>query len=284
MKLDLKERTTRLSIFVVFVLFFSLLLYFSFYFPNFGILPVLYQTRPDLDFLTVIICLRIGISLYTSYFLFHRWSFLEKKKITSFPIIFSIFFFLFLPAKMMDLMMYIAYRLFETYSYSFEYLMFVVKIRYVFGVLTVLPLFLGGLYLYFYRLKLKHESIGLKKILLSFSIIYIAFFSFIIIILNDLKLFTYVGALLVISSVSFIIWVFLRAHKGRILKEVNSLTLSIGFIFYLISSALMPIFINFLGLETSTTELVNTYFIELSTLLSSIIITIGFIRKPKNLN
>lgn len=181
-------------------------------------------------------------------------------------------------------MMYISYRLYETYSYSYEYLIFVVKIRYVFGVLSVLPLFLGGLYLYFYRLKLKYETIAIKKILLLFSSIYIAFFAFVIIVLNDVKSFTYVGALLVISSVGFIIWIFLRAYKGRILKEVNSLTLSVGFILYLISSALIPILINFLGLETRSTEIIDTAYIELSTLLSSIIITVGFIKKPKNIN
>lgn len=273
-----------LIIFALLILFFGLLIYFAFYFPNFEILQVLYQVRPELDVLTVIIFLRIVISLYTSYFLLNKWLYQEKRTIISFPIIFSIFFFLFLPAKMMDLMMYIAYRLYESYSYSYQFLIFVIKIRYVFGVLSVLPLFLGGLYLYFYRLKFKYETIAIKKILLFFSIIYISFFSFIIIILNDVKLFTYVGALLVISSVSFIIWIFLKAYKGRILKEVNSLTLSVGFIFYLISSALIPIFITFLGLETTATEIINTFYIELSTLLSSIIITVGFIKKPKPIN
>jgi len=277
--MNINKKIINSSIFVIFVLFFSLLIYFSFYVPIFGMLGILYQTRPDLDALTIIIFLRIVISLYTSYYLFNRWMNLEKRSIISFPLIFSIFFFLFLPAKMMDLMMYIAYRLYETYSYPFQYAIFVIKIRYVFGVLSVLPLFLGGSYLYFYRLKLKYETIAIRKIILLFSCIYIALFSLIIFILNDVKLFSYVGALLVISSVSLIIWVFLKAYNRNILREVNSLTLSIGFILYLISSTLIPIFVNFLGLETSATEIINGLYIELSTFLSSIIITIGFIKK-----
>lgn len=281
MKLNLKNRTKLLIIFVFFILFFGLLIYFFFYFPNFEILLVFYQTLPLLVVLTTVVFLRIVISLYTSYFLLKRWINQEKKTIVSFPFIFSVFFFLFLPAKMMDLMMYLAYRLFETYSYSYQYLIFVIKIRYVFGVLSVLPLFLGGIYLYFFRLKLKYETIVIKKILLLFASIYIAFFSFIIIVLNNVESFTYVGALLVISSVSFIIWIFLKAHKERILNTINSLTLGIGFILYLISSALIPILITFLGLETTLTERINTFYIELSTFFSSIIITVGLIKKPK---
>jgi hypothetical protein len=101
--------------------------------------------------------------------------------------------------------------------------------------------------------------------------------------INNIRNFSYIGALITLSSLSFVTWVFITAYKGKILQEINTLIISIGFICYLISNAILPILINVVAANSLTGERIAASILELGTLTSMILILIGFKTKKKDL-
>ena len=148
---------------------------------------------------------------------------------------------------------------------------------------SILPLFLSGIYLYLFRLNLRKpdfERVRLsKKLTVLFSIVYFSVIFTFILILNDISMFSYLGALMTLSSLSFVIWVFFTAHKGKVLSEINSLIIGIGFICYLIANLILPILTGVIGPASYEGERIGALILELGTLLSMIIIIIGFKKK-----
>ena len=183
----------------------------------------------------------------------------------------------------MDLLVFTTYRLYTDFGFSYYLILNIIKLRYFILTLSILPLFLSGFYLYLFRLNLRKPDLNRerlsKKLTVLFSILYFPVFFIIIIFLNDITMFSYVGALMTLSSLSFVIWVFLTAYKGKILSEINSLIISIGFICYLISNLILPILTNVIGPTSLEGERIGGLILELGTLFSMIIIIIGFKKK-----
>ena len=265
---------------IVVIIFYSVVILF-YYIPFYSEISEMYSTNFFAIVITTIILIRISVSIYGAFFLFKIWFSKNSRRFTDLPFIFGIFFFLFIPAKLMDLLVFTSYRLYTDFGFSYYLILNIIKLRYFILTLSILPLFLSGIYLYLFRLNLKkpdlERKILSKKLTVLFSIIYFPLFFFIIIFLNDITMFSYLGALMTLSSLSFVIWVFLTAHKGKILSEINSLIISIGFICYLISNLILPILVNVIGPTSLEGERIGSLILELGTLFSMIIIILGFL-------
>ncbi|NVM45799.1 MAG: hypothetical protein HWN79_12865 [Candidatus Lokiarchaeota archaeon] len=272
-----------ISLLLIVVIFFYCSVILLYYVPFYSEISEMYSTNNFVILITIIILIRISVSIYGTYFLFKLWISKNSRRFTNLPLTFGIFFFLFVPAKLMDLLVFTTYRLYTDFGFSYYLLLYIIKLRYFILTLSILPLFLSGIYLYLFRLNLRKPELKRKKLskklTVLFSILYFPIFFIIIIFLNEINMFSYVGALMTLSSLSFVIWVFLTAYKGKILSEINSLIISIGFICYLISNLILPILTNVIGPTSLEGERIGGLILELGTLFSMIIIIIGFKKK-----
>ena len=64
-----------------------------------------------------------------------------------------------------------------------------------------------------------------------------------------------------------------------ILIEINNLIIKIGYICYLISNLILPIFANNIGFSSLERERIGALILELGTLFSMVIILLGFKKK-----
>lgn len=283
-----KREISFISLSVIAVIFFYSIVILLYYIPFYSEISEMYLTNFFAAILTMIILIRISISTYGANFLFKIWLSKNSRRFTDLPFIFGLFFFLFIPAKLMDLLVFTTYRLYTDFGFSYYLILNIIKLRYFILTLSILPLFLSGIYLYLFRLNLKKPDLERKKLskklTVLFSILYFPVFFIIIIFLNDITMFSYVGALMTLSSLSFVIWVFLTAYKGGILSEINSLIISIGLICYLISNLILPILTNVIGSTSLEGERIGGLIIELGTLFSMIIIILGFKKKANYKN
>jgi len=268
------------SVLLISIIIFYLILIIFFYVPNYSVISNIYSVYYMIIILTVIILIRILVSIYASYFLFKIWLSKKTRAYTDLPFTFGIFFFLFIPAKLMDLIVYTTYSMYGYYGFSYFLLLNTIKLRYFILIINILPLFLSGLYLYLFRLNLEkpdfeREKVS-KRLTILFSLLYFPTFFTITIILNDITSFSYIGAIITLSSLSFVTWVFITAYRGKILQEINSLLISIGFICYLISNVILPILINVVASNSLEGERIAASILELGTLFSMIIILLGF--------
>lgn len=283
-----KKKSLIISLSLIFVVLFYCLVILFYYIPYYSEISEMYFTNYFITILTLIIVVRISISFYAAYFLFKIWFSKNSQRFTDLPLIFGYFFFLFIPAKLMDILVFTTYRLYADYGFSYYLLLNIIKLRYFILTFSILPLFLSGIYLYFFRLNLRkpdfeRERLS-KKYTGLFSIFYFPIFFIIIIFLDEINLFSYVGAFMTLSSLSFVIWVFLTAHKGKILSEINSLIISIGFTCYLISNLILPLLTNVIGPTSLEGERIGALILELGTLFSMVIIILGFKRKANYMN
>lgn len=281
-KLRIKE-TFVLSLLLIFVVLFYFFVVLFYYIPYYSTISEMYYINYFITIITIIILIRISVSLYAAYFLFKIWLSKKSRMFTDLPFVFGLFFFLYIPAKLMDLLIFTTYRLYADYGFSYYLLLNIIKLRYFILTFNILPLFLIGIYLYIFRLSLRkpdfeREKLS-KKLTVLFSILYFPTFFIIIIFLNDISIFSYVGALLTLSSLSFVIWVFLTAYKGKILSKINSLIISIGFICYLIFNLILPILANVIGPSSLEGERIGALILEVGTLFSMVIILLGFKKK-----
>ena len=72
--------------------------------------------------------------------------------------------------------------------------------------------------------------------------------------------------------------------KGKILSEINSLIISIGFTCYLISNLILPLLTTVIGPTSLEGERIGALILELGTLFSMVIIILGFKRKANYMN
>ena len=278
-----KREKVLLGLSLIFVVFFYCIVIILYYGSFYSEISDMYLTNYFLSVITIIIVVRILISSYAAYFIVKIWLSKNSRKFTDLPFIFGYFFFLFIPAKLMDLLVFTTYRLYADYGFSYYLLLNIIKLRYFILTFSILPLFLSGIYLYLFRLNLRKpdfERVRLsKKLTVLFSIVYFSVIFTFILILNDISMFSYLGALMTLSSLSFVIWVFFTAHKGKVLSEINSLIIGIGFICYLIANLILPILTGVIGPASYEGERIGALILELGTLLSMIIIIIGFKKK-----
>jgi len=145
--------------------------------------------------------------------------------------------------------------------------------------LTVLPLYLLGLYLYNYKRNLNKPyfeiKIIIRKMTLTFLTIYSSISIISLIFLNNLYFIRFV---LIGITFSFLLisWIFFNAYRGKILPEINCLKISIGFLFYAISQISLPFSALILNSLIIDSEAISVIIMEILSLISFIIILIGF--------
>lgn len=274
------------SVLLISIIIFYLILIIFFYVPNYPVISDIYSVYYMIIILTVIILIRILVSIYASYLLFKIWLYKKTRAYTDLPFTFGIFFFLFIPAKLMDLIVYTVYVMYEYYGFSYFLLLNIIKLRYYIMIINILPLFLSGLYLYLIRLNLKEPDFKRekfsKRLTVLFSLFYFPTFFTITFFLSDIHNFSFIGAIITLSSLSFVTWVFITVYRGKILPEINSFIISIGFICYLISNMILPLLVNVVAPSSLEAERISGLILELGTLISMIIILLGFKIKARN--
>lgn len=281
-KLTTKDKVFFRFLLISVILFYLVFIIF-FFIPNYSVISDIYSNFYFNIIFTLVIVGRISLSIYGSYFLFKIWLSKNTRAYSDLPFILGLFFFIFIPGKLMDLIIILTYRMYASYGFSYILFLDIIKIRYLILIINLIPLFLSGIYLFLFRLNLKkphleREKIS-KRLTVLFSSLYFPTFFFIILFLNDIYLFSYIGAILTSSTLSFVIWIFFTVYRGKILPEINSLIISIGFICYMIFNVLLPIYVNVIGQISLEGERIAGSILECGTFFSMITILIGFKKK-----
>lgn len=262
------------------VILFYLIFIIFYFIPNYSVIYEIYSNFYFNIIFTLVIAGRISLSIYGSYFLFKIWLSKNTRAYSDLPFILGLFFFIFIPAKLMDLNIVLTYRMYASYGFSYSLFLNIIKIRYFILIINIVPLFLSGIYLFLFRLNLKKSDFEREKVskrfTILFSSLYFPTFFLIIVFLNDIYLFSYIGAIITFSTLSFVIWIFFTVYKGKILPEINSLIIGIGFICYMIFNVLLPIYVNVIGQISIEGERIAGSILEFGTLISMIIILLGF--------
>jgi len=112
---------------------------------------------------------------------------------------------------------------------------------------------------------------------LIISTVYIVLFIGGLILIPSMIIILLFGALgLALISLSFIIWIFITIYKGKIIPEINSLIIGIGFITYLIFMIFYPFSIYILKNIPIHGDGIGGLIMETVSLISFMIIIIGF--------
>lgn len=140
----------------------------------------------------------------------------------------------------------------------------------------------GG-YLYMFSRTLKKEEFIIDKraklYTLLLTIIFFSFYTISIIYIQDVDYFPLLLATVTLITFGLVIWVFFTAYRGRILPEINSRVIAIGFILLLISNIIVsPLIIIFGQIPVVVLTL------ESGTLFSTIVILIGLKTRAKYQN
>lgn len=265
----------------IIVLVASILFFIAYYFPYINDITQIYLDYPIATVMTILITLRITFLLYGSVFFVRKWMGSKSKHLFTIPSIFSWIFIFLVLAKIMDYVLYTAYELNFYFGYPNEFLLEITKIRFMVIIINILPLFLLGLHLYLYKRNLylsesSKVNVSSRKILIL-SILYIIFFSILIVIVQEMNVFSLISALLTVVSFGPVIYFFYNAHKTGSLQEIRPLLVSIGFFCYVVSLLILPIIVNMFIPDIHDGEIVSLLYLEISTIVFNIMFFSGFI-------
>jgi len=217
---------------------------------------------------------------------FQKWVFQEEPHYSDIPFLLGLSYYMIVSGKLIDLVIYPTYVI-TNYGFGFNelFLLNLTKFRYMVVSIELLPNILIGIYLYFFRKNLGKRNLQIEKIArkntIIFSIIYLLTFLIIIILLQIMAAFTIIAGVGSLLSLGFLLWIFITMHRGKILPEFNSLIISIGIFFYLIFNILFPILMYSIGQTSIEGEAITIISTEGGTLVSVIIILIGFKTKAR---
>lgn len=212
---------------------------------------------------------------------FQKWIFQEEPHYSDIPFLLGLSYYMMISGKLIDLVIYPTYVI-TNYGFGFNelFLLNLTKFRYMVVSIELLPNILIGIYLYFFRKNLGKRNLQIEKIArkntIIFSIIYLLTFLIIIILLQIMAAFTIIAGVGSLLSLGFLLWIFITMHRGKILPEFKSLIISIGIFFYLIFNILFPILMYSIGQTSIEGEAITIISTEGGTLVSVIIILIGF--------
>jgi len=291
------EKKSKFIVIIFLIIILIIFLYFivSFYFGSyFEEIQGAYENSDYLLTGTILMIVRIAVFISLAYILFKKWISHEESHYSDIPFLLGLFFYIFIFGKVMDIVCYSIYANIKYLGdFSELFLLNMAKLRIGIGVVNIFPIFLIGIYFYFFRHSLGKQEFRKEKIARKDTLIFlIIFFSSILIILfllpNILYL-SYLTGFVTFIGFSLLIWVFVTAYKGKILPEINCLIISIGFILLLIFNIIFPIFISLFGVIPSPSQTfayltheggaITYYTTEGGNLIASVIILIGFERK-----
>ena len=278
---------------IVLILFFlgTIFLYFL---PYYKEIKGAYENSDYLLTGTIIIIIRIVTLIGLGYVLFKKWILHKKSHYMDIPFLLGIFSYIFIFGKTLDIICHTTYANIKYLGdFSEIFLLNISKLRVVIGTVNMFPIFLVGVYFYFFRLSLKKEEFQKEKKTRKDTIIFLIFFFIIILIilflLQNIQYISFLSGIVTLIGFSLLIWVFITAHKGKILPEISSSIVSVGFMlllfFNVLYSILMVLFSDiqvsseiFADLTTINAAIIY-YTTEGGNLVAVIIILIGFEKK-----
>ncbi|MFX1446440.1 MAG: hypothetical protein ACFFHV_23860 [Promethearchaeota archaeon] len=227
--------------------------------------------------LTIIILIRIIALTSVAYYMFHKWFKQEKQYFSDIPFLFGLFFLILTFGKAMDLIWDLIF-----FSIDDDTILLLLKIRFFIIIFTTAPMvFLSiSMILYYFSLKEKYKNLKEEKMRnkLSQNILAgtIIIEGIAIIIAPDRNSIAIMLPLIVLPSISVIVWLFYFSYKNKALSQVNSKILTIGFGGLLVSQTLRPI-IQYIFGETTTYIIIC----EIIDFFVFFVIILGFFVKAK---
>ena len=239
---------------------------------------IAYRTSPELAFATIIISIRIVIMLSLAYYMFRKWYAQEKRYLKNIPFLVGLFFYFVAIGKFMDLLVYIHHSS-PYFNEGTE--LYLIKLRYLFLVITFLPMLFLGLRPIIYNYGLNHGWEDKKVLGIRKAIIGAYAFGFWILIITAPNIYVIQIILGIMSIFTYItIWYIFRfAHKNNTFPTIRSDIVSLGFLLYLIFSPSRVIFRYFFE-DILTLEIV-VIIPEVIDFIVILIIFLGFVLKPK---
>ena len=227
--------------------------------------------------------IRIVIVSYLTYFFFREWKSKNQNSFMSFQYLFGLYFYLTIIFKSLDIVVYIMYIGAE--YFQSELVINIFKIRHIIAALSTLPVLSLGTYLFVYYRNLKKEIIEIRKIAIKYMkiilSIWMCFFLFAIFLLPSPVFSLLIYMIFSVYNI-FIIWVFIKAYKGKILPEINCLVISIGFIILFVMGYIPTILIfTILGINLYGL-LIGALISEIGALLAYLLIFMGFKSRVNN--
>ncbi|MFX1572841.1 MAG: hypothetical protein ACFFB0_08830 [Promethearchaeota archaeon] len=282
-----------LTLIIILILFFFGTI-FLFFLPYYKEIKGAYEISIYLLIGTIIIIIRIVVLIVLGYVLFKKWILHEESHYMDIPFLLGIFSYIFIWGKVLDIISDIIYvNIKYLGNFSELFLLNIVKLRVVIGTVNMFPIFLIGVYFYFFRRSLKKEVSQKEKNARKNTIIFLIFFftstSIIYFFLHNIQYISFLSGIVSLSGFSLLIWVFFTAYKGKILPEIRSLIVSIGFMLLLFFNVLYSILMGLFSdvqisseiiayLSTGSAAIIY-YTTEGGNLVAIIIILIGFEKK-----
>lgn len=211
-----------------------------------------YMETEGMIWVVVIIMFRVIVLFIGTFYIFKQWFGQEELYFSDLPFLFGILFFTLIIGKLLDLLFFITY-----FTLGFESTLFLMKIRFIVLVLTLIPMiYLSvGMILYYFSLKNKFENLKIEKyrdklrikILVCIIIIEITA----VFLASTVNTILILLPIFVLPSILTIVWLFYFSYKNNALRKVNSKLLMIGFGLLLITQLLRPILQNIMGNNAS---------------------------------
>ncbi|MHA1148354.1 MAG: hypothetical protein ACTSR8_08920 [Promethearchaeota archaeon] len=240
-----------------------------------------YMLFEDAYTVTLIITIRIVVMGLLSFLIFYYWIRQERPYFDDFPFLMGIFFLSITFGKTLDLLHNLI-----NFTATEEQVIFLLKLRFLLVILAAIPLLYIGFTLIFYIREIPKEKIR-KNTLILITII-AATEVLAVFLTANLSTFGILLAIIMFPAILMVIAIFYFSYRQKRLNQVHPLILSIGFTVYLISQVIRPIFQALLiasGAETAVASLEQgvLYVLasEIVSIIASIIIFIGLIRKAK---
>ncbi len=277
-----KNRLILISL-ILNIVIFSLILFLYFYLTKPQEFIEIYTSSYYSKYLiltSIILIVKIIISGYLAHFFFQKWLRKNERHVIDIPFLLGLFFYLFVFAKIMDFVLYITY---VNPKIFFIDVTTIVRFRYIYGIINLIPLYLLGLYLYIYKKNSNKPYSEILKIIrknvLTFLIIYSIIWIILMFFFNNFYLIRFL--LIGLATLLFISWIFYKAHQGRILPEINCFIISIGFFLYAISQISFPFLAIMLNFLIINAEIISNLIMEIFSSISFIIVLIGFKTQAK---
>jgi len=276
-----KRNLLFISLLVVFQFLFYFFTLLYFYIPYFEDISIAYSGLYYLPILTVIITIRIIIYINLTYILFKMWISQKEPHYSDIPFLIGLSFYGLISGKLIDLVVYTSFAIIEYHHGLSElFLLNISKFRYFIVITELLPIILVGFYLFLFRHNLGKQDRKIERIARRNTIIFSIFFFFtfliIVIIQQSITFFSIIAGVMSLLSISFIIWMFITAYRGKILPEINSLIISIGYILALIFNVLLSILLNIMPQVIAYGEAIAITIMEGGSIISNILFLIGF--------
>jgi len=245
----------------------------AFYFNWIG-LSAAYIMEENLWIISLVILLRVLIFVIMSYILYKRWFRQEAIYTSDAYFLFALFFTIITVGKILDLFWNLA---FISESFSVDFTLALLKIRFSVIVLNALPLLFIGLealitiFNTYIKNMTKQQFNKARTIII---IIFLGIVSFIILIAPNIDILSQLLPIVTAGAMIGIVIMFLFMYKNKKLSQAHGLLIGLGFLFVVITSFVRSI----LNASGASTALI---YAELLDMLVYFIIFTGFITKPK---